>query len=59
MTELPESIVNLKNLKKLYCYANKLTGEYFEPSSPHRNQYAVCEKLNTRIWQSSRNRSEN
>ena len=57
MAELPESIGNLKNLKEFHCYKNKLTGEYFIPSSPNETQYAVAEKLNTRISQSSRNQS--
>ena len=35
MVELPESIGNLKNLETFYCYENKLTGEYFEPSLPN------------------------
>ena len=35
MAELPESIGNLKNLEDFRCYKNKLTGEYFIPSSPN------------------------
>ena len=58
MAELPDSIGNVKNLEKFWCNKNQLTGEYFEPSSPDETQYAVAEKLNTRIWQSSRNRLE-
>ena len=36
----------------------ELTGEFPRTFLAPPNQYAVCEKLNTRIWQSSRNRLE-
>ena len=38
MTELPDSIGNLKNLVHFQCNRNQLTSEYFVPSLP---QYAV------------------
>ena len=48
MAELPESIGNLKNLEDFRCHKNKLTGEYFIPSSPNetstqnKNESLAC-----------------
>ena len=55
-TELPESIGNLAKLETFSCDRNQLTSEFprtfLAPPKPVRS----IEKLNTRIWQSSRNR---